>query len=572
MLHCAARPAFGPFLQSHVNVLALDEAIYFLFQEGFMKIALAQINPIINDFTGNMQKMQKYIKKAKDKGSELIVFPELSFCGYPPRDLLLREDFINNCINAFEKFVSEIPDGIGVLVGSISKDDVLYNSAFLIYNRKILFKINKSLLPEYDVFDEKRYFTPCFMKKPIKFKGLSLGITICEDIWIEEQDHNKIYKYNPVEDLTRQGIDILINISASPFTKSKPNTRYKLLASISEKYGIPIVYTNTVGANDSLIFDGFSMAYHPKYGDICHLPGFAEAVDYYDTDKLKALKPIEYNTIENIINALVLGVRDYLRKNGFREAIIGSSGGIDSALVTYIASRAIGGENVLCISMPSEYSSKDSIKDAEKLSENLKNKFKIIPITDIYRAYIKTLEKYLPFDLDITYQNIQARIRGNILMAFSNRQGSLLLTTANKSESSVGYSTLYGDMAGGLSVLSDVTKTDIYKIAEYINRDSIIIPENIINKAPSAELKPDQKDSDELPSYEHLDHLIETIIEESRGIDEIKSNIPKDQIERFIRLYERAEFKRQQAPPGLKISSKAFGYGRRFPIAMKKSI
>lgn len=538
-----------------------------------MKIALAQINPIIYDFKGNAEKVLYYINKAiKTEGAlDLIVFPELCFCGYPPRDLLLRDDFIFECIRSFNELIMRIPDGIGVIIGSISREERLFNSAFFIQNKQVIHKVNKSLLPEYDVFDEKRYFSPCRIKVPVLYKGLRIGITICEDIWIEEQNEKAVYDFNPLNELHKHGIDLLVNISASPYTIDKPAERQCLIKKISEKYNVPLIYVNTVGANDSLIFDGFSMAYHHKTGFLVRMPGFQEDLAFFDTNVHKIHEAIEHSKCENIINALILGVRDYMAKTGFKKVVIGLSGGLDSAVTAFIASKAAGGPNVLCISMPSIYSSKAGIKDAEELARNLNTEFKIIPINKIYNSYISSFEDCLPFDpeVDITYQNLQARIRGNILMAFSNRENRLVLTTGNKSELSVGYSTLYGDMAGGLSVLSDITKTDIYKVADYINKDRAIIPGSIISKPPSAELRPGQKDSDELPSYDQLDRIIKKLVERSESIDSINKDISEEIVRKFLRLFEKAEFKRQQAPLGLKISSKAFGHGRRFPIAMK---
>ncbi len=540
-----------------------------------MKIALAQINSVINDFEGNSLKILSCICKAKEAGARLIVFPELCFCGYPPRDLLLRNDFISSCLDAFYEFTSRAPGDIGIIIGSIHRDIHLYNTAFLIYDRNISAVRHKSLLPEYDVFDERRYFEPSSGNRPVIFDNIRLGITICEDIWTYDHDLSQRYSHDPVKELCREGIDLLVNISASPFTKGKLSKRKNMLRNLSMDKKTPVLYVNTVGANDSLIFDGFSMVHHPEKGLILQLDGFREDLGYYDTDIRNLTSKVcctDLGQEESILQALFLGVKDYMAKTGFKKSVLGLSGGIDSALVAYIAAKAVGSENVLGISMPSDFSSRESLYDAEELAENLGIEFKIIPISKVYHSYKEILENYLPYELDITYQNIQARIRGNILMAVSNRNSMLVLTTGNKSEFSTGYSTLYGDMAGGLAVLSDVTKTDIYSIAGYINKDKIIIPENIITKPPSAELKPGQKDSDELPPYGQLDYLIEMIVEKSKGIKDLsESGIPEKAIHRFLQLFERAEFKRQQAPLGLKISSNAFGYGRRIPIAMKKT-
>ncbi len=541
-----------------------------------MKIALAQINPTINDLEGNSEKILAFTDRAVKADCDLVVFPELSFCGYPPKDLLLNPDFVDRCLSSFNALIGKIPGNIGVLLGNIHKDSNLYNSAFFIYNGKVINITHKSLLPEYDVFDEKRYFTPVFDKEPLVFRGSSLGITLCEDIWIHDPDFRGKYSYDSVNALKEKGIDLLINMSASPFTKGKLEKRKRMLSHISDSANLPVIYVNTAGANDSLIFDGFSMVYHPERGLALQLKGFREDIGFFDTEKALSNEISSSvqspDTYELILEALILGVKDYMAKTGFKMAVLGLSGGIDSALVAYIASKAIGSENVLAISMPSEFSSSESIEDAEELARNLGINFIIVPIRSIFESYKDVLCDFLPYELDTTYQNIQARIRGNILMAFSNREKRLVLTTGNKSEFSTGYSTLYGDMAGGLSVLSDVSKTDIYRIAEHINARSIIIPENIIKKPPSAELKPGQRDSDELPPYDQLDYLIEMIIEKNMQIKDLEgSDIPYETVKRFIQLFERAEFKRQQAPLGLKISSNAFGHGRRIPIAMKKS-
>ena len=434
----------------------------------------------------------------------------------------------------------------------------------------------KSLLPSYDVFDETRYFAPPAHVQVFPFKDQILGMSICEDAWYEyETNARKLYPFNPIQELARQGATVLINISASPFFCGKEEIRYQLMQQHCQKYHLPFIYANQVGGNDELIFDGCSLALNARGEPLRVLPAFAEAVETVDLSRPgepQCFQPLE--KIASVHEALILGLRDYLRKCGFTKAVIGLSGGIDSAVTCYLAHRAVGPENVLGVIMPSLYSSPGSIVDSEKLARNLGVKTVTIPITPIYQAYLEALEEHFPVaDLDVSLENIQARVRGNILMAFSNKYGYLVLSTGNKSELAVGYCTLYGDMSGGLAVISDVPKTMIYELARYINRQGELIPEEILTKAPSAELRPDQKDQDTLPPYEILDQVLEYYINDGLALQEIVARGFDPEVVRWImRAVDRNEYKRRQAAPGLKVTSKAFGSGRRMPIAARYEI
>jgi NAD+ synthase (glutamine-hydrolysing) len=453
----------------------------------------------------------------------------------------------------------------------------LYNSALLVYQGRILIRQDKSLLPTYDVFDEMRYFDPAAEINTVAFKGEALGISICEDAWNDPElwPKGRLYPCDPIAMLAGKGATLLINISASPFYLGKEEIRYRLIRNHAQKHGLPFVFVNQVGGNDELIFDGRSLCLD-RFGEpISACPSFQEVVQKIDTGRSGTVGLYSpQNKIESIHAALVLGIRDYLRKCGFSRAIVGLSGGIDSALTCCLAKEAIGGENVLAVSMPSPYSSKGSIEDSRKLAANIGIGFKVIPITAIYRSYLKTLKEHFEGkEADVTEENIQARIRGNILMALSNKFGHLVLSTGNKSELAVGYCTLYGDMSGGLAAISDVPKTMVYDLANYINRKSEIIPRVIIEKEPSAELKPGQADQDTLPPYPILDRVLHHYLEEVLSVDEIiKLGFERETVEWIIRTVEKSEYKRKQAAPGLKVTSKAFGVGRRMPIAAKFDI
>ncbi|MCX7994350.1 MAG: NAD+ synthase [candidate division WOR-3 bacterium] len=545
-----------------------------------MKITLAQLNPIVGDVDGNVNKIIQTLKQTQAENSDLIVFPELFLSGYPPLDLLERKWFIKKIEKAIGEIVtiSSFYPNTGIIFGAplFSYKDTgrgLYNSAILVYRGLINHIQHKSLLPTYDVFDEARYFDPASDIKPIQFKEEVLGISICEDAWnIPELWHRQFYDRNPIQTLIQRGASILINISASPFTVDKEKIRFRILQEHTQKYRVPFVFVNQVGANDELIFDGRSMFLDNDGLPVEIFPAFTECIKTIDTNKkgnAENYKPLD--DIESVYNALVLGVRDYLQKCGFEKVVIGLSGGIDSALVACIAVEAIGKENVLGVAMPGPFSSRESVEDSKKLAKNLDIELKIIPITDVYFSYLNSLKEiFKDKEFDTTEENIQARIRGNILMAISNKFGHLVLTTGNKSEMAVGYCTLYGDMSGGLAVIADIPKTMVYKIAKFINRDKTLIPDEIIKKLPSAELRPNQLDQDTLPPYEILDPILQMYIEDGLSREEIVARGYKEEIvDWVIKAVNKNEYKRRQAPPVLKVTSKAFGPGRRMPVAAK---
>ncbi len=545
-----------------------------------MKITLAQLNPTIGDFEGNLSKIKNTLKIAEKDSPDLVVFSELFLTGYPPRDLLERNDFIHKSQKALETLlgISQEFRRTAILCGTIQPTNRntgkgLYNTAVLIQNGKILFQQHKSLLPTYDVFDEARYFDPAQHIDTFRFKNETLGITICEDAWNDpELWPRKIYSSDPVEILARKGATIFINISASPFNIGKEKIRYQLLRNHVAKYGKPFVFVNQVGANDELIFDGRSMVLDARGSMVKIFPSFKKNISTIDlSNPPESLEYIPQDTTASVYDALVLGIQDYMKKCGFKKALVGLSGGIDSALTCCLARDAIGSENILSVSMPSPYSSKSSVEDARKLAKNLGVEFKIIPITPVYKTYLKSLKKHFGEKKeDVTEENIQARIRGNILMALSNKFGYLTLSTGNKSELSVGYCTLYGDMSGGLSVLADLPKTVVYKLARYVNRNSEIIPLRIIQKPPSAELKPDQKDQDTLPPYEILDQILHFYLDLGYSKEQIVAEgIDEETVTWVIHAVNKNEYKRRQAAPGLKVTTKAFGSGRRMPIAAK---
>ena len=543
-----------------------------------MKITIAQLNPIVGDIEGNLTKLLDTLSKFAKDEPDLVVFPELFLVGYPPRDLLERKGFIEKVQNALQKLmkVSTQYPQTGILLGVPQPSNKttgrgLYNTAVLIYQGKILLGQNKSLLPTYDVFDEARYFDMAPEIFTVEFKGETLGISICEDMWNDPDLWPKrIYPNDPVGQLATKGATLLINISASPFHMGKEDIRFRIIQNHAKKHKLPFVFVNQVGANDELIFDGRSLCVDGAGHPFSIFPPFREHVQTIDTTLSGTPKSyVPQNPLESVYDALILGLRDYFRKCGFSKAIVGLSGGIDSALTCCLAKEAIGAENVLGVSMPSPYSSKGSVEDSRQLAKNLGIEFKVVPISDIFSSYLTALKT--PFegrDTDVTEENIQARIRGNILMAFSNKFGNLVLSTGNKSELSVGYCTLYGDMAGGLAVISDVPKTMVYKLAYHMNRASEVIPEAILKKVPSAELKPDQKDQDTLPPYEILDELLRYYIDEGYALkDLIDLKFDPEIAKWVVRAVDRNEYKRRQAAPGLRVTSKAFGIGRRMPIA-----
>lgn len=535
---------------------------------------MAQINPIIGDLHYNAKKIQEHIQEFKVMGVDLAVFPELSLTGYPPKDLLLRDDFLKKVEEIIHKYIVPASQGIGMLIGMpLNCEKGLYNAAVLLHDGNISDICYKTLLPDYDVFDESRYFKPSPHRKCIEFAGMKLGVTICEDIW-NDKDYwdRRRYDIDPVAELVAQGAEILINISASPYHYGKCRFRANMLANTAKKYGTNVVYVNQVGGNDDLIFDGSSCVLNGS-GLICfQMDSFREDVLVFNTESLPECNgtPVE-NIHEDtgwIYKALVLGIRDYFIKTGFKKAVVGLSGGIDSSVTAALAVAALGRDNVLGVSMPSRYSSSGSLTDARELAKNLGIEYRVIPVESMFSAYLKELNPGGGSLMDLAEENVQARIRGSILMFISNREGCLVLITGNKSEMAMGYSTLYGDMCGGLGVLADVPKTMVYRLAHYINCNGKVIPESVIKKPPSAELKPGQVDQDSLPPYEELDAILKAYIEYNKPVPEIvEMGFSRDVVENVIRRADRNEYKRQQAAPGIRVTSRAFGPGRRMPIA-----
>jgi NAD+ synthetase len=547
-----------------------------------MKIALIQINPYIGNFRANCEKIAQGAEMARSKGCDLAIFPELAISGYPPQDLLERPSFVADHEQALQDLVARVK-GIGVMTGAITRHTaktgrILHNSCLLFENGVILAAAHKQLLPFYDVFDETRYFEPGGPGVPVYYKGLNLVMTICEDIWNDRDiAERQLYTIDPVADLLASstgGADLLINIAASPFRLGKAAVKHHIFSKLSYKYDLPLLYVNQVGGQDSLIFDGRSLAMDRNGRTVAVARGFREEMLTIDTRELKAgaKNPPAFppgDELPDVYQALVLGTRDYVTKCGFKTAVIGLSGGIDSALTAAIACTALGPENVTGVSLPSPYSSEESIADARELARNLGIKLEVIPITLIFQAMLKTLVPILgEQELGITEQNLQARIRGNLLMAISNYRGCMLLSTGNKSEMAVGYCTLYGDMSGGLAVIADVPKMLVYRLARYLNRERVVIPQRTIDKPPSAELAPDQTDQDDLPPYEILDPILELWLEDNlSGKAIIDQGYDAETVHDIIRRIKINEYKRKQAPPGLKVTSKAFGYGRRYPTA-----
>ncbi|HKW19243.1 MAG TPA: NAD+ synthase [Terriglobales bacterium] len=546
-----------------------------------MKIALGQINPIVGDFAGNSAKIVDYAHRAKSQGAGLVLFPELSVCGYPPRDLVERTSFVEHNREAAEHIARET-QGIAVICGLVTPAHVetgksVMNSAALLMDGRIKFVQSKMLLPTYDVFDEVRNFAPARSQVLFPFCGKQMALTICEDAWNDKHFWNRqLYSIDPVEALIRAGGNFVLNISASPFWVQKRELRRDMLATIAKNDHVPIVFVNQVGGNDSLIFDGSSFVLDREGEVVAQCKSFEEDLVFFDSDTLSGDIHDQIDGEEtSVYRALVLGTRDYVRKCGFKQVIVGLSGGIDSALTGAIAVDAIGPENVIGVGMPGPYSSEGSISDARELAQNLGIRFEILKISEIFESYKCALrDVFKGFGEDVTEENIQSRIRGSLLMALSNKFAALVLSTGNKSELGVGYCTLYGDMAGGLAVIGDVPKTMVYRLSNYVNSRRPVIPEATIEKPPSAELRPGQKDTDSLPDYEVLDAILEDYVERSRSAEEIAQSHKFDLVlvKSVIRMVERNEYKRQQAAPVLKISTKAFGYGRRFPIAAKADI
>lgn len=541
-----------------------------------MKILVCQINPTIGDLNGNTEKILDGIQLGRSKGVDLIIFPELALCGYPPEDFLLLPHFIDAIDLQLEKIISNT-EGIAVLIGMPRRNQEkhekpLFNSAALIENKVLVGFADKILLPTYDVFDERRYFEPGDQVKVWAIKGERIGVTICEDLW----QHSGLVQFtqycrNPVAELKNANITALINISSSPYSFDKLNKRVHVCLEAARSLKCPLILCNQVGGNDSLIFDGYSVCVTEK-GVVQQAAGFRE--DHLVLDLSQPLKTIEVkqNSIQDLLKALILGLKDYFGKLGLRKACLGLSGGIDSAVVAYIASQALGHDNILALGMPSRYTSFESCRDAALLSNHLKIEYKEISIEKPFESYLEILEpSFKGKSFDVAEENLQARIRGMILMAFSNKFGYLVLSTGNKSELALGYSTLYGDMCGGLAVIGDLTKNQVYALAQEINKNDEIIPRHTIERAPSAELRPNQKDSDTLPSYEIIDHVLKAYIEDHRSSKWIAEHFgyAVELVDDLIKRIHFNEYKRRQAPPVLRVSEKSFSVGRRFPIVQK---
>jgi NAD+ synthase (glutamine-hydrolysing) len=546
-----------------------------------VKLALGQINPTVGNFSGNAAKIIEFSRRAQSSGAGLILFPELSVCGYPPRDLVERPSFLAHNRESVEHIAAQTR-GISIICGLVTPADSetgksAMNSAALLQDGKVAFVQSKMLLPTYDVFDEMRNFAPAKSQSLFPFCGNRMALTICEDAWNDKLFWPKrLYTVDPIEALIRTGGNFVLNISASPFWIGKRELRRDMLASIARQHKVPVAMVNQVGGNDSLLFDGSSIVLNAEGKVIAQGLSFEEDLIFFDS---KTLTGDLHEQIEgeeaSVYAALVLGTRDYMRKCGFQQAIIGLSGGIDSALTAVIAADAVGPGNVIGVGMPGPYSSPGSIDDARALAKNLGIRFELLSINQVVDAYRQTLQEvFTGRKEDVTEENIQSRARGTLLMALSNKLGAIVLSTGNKSELGVGYCTLYGDMVGGLAVISDVPKTLVYRLSHYVNSRRPAIPRATLEKPPSAELRPNQKDSDSLPPYEILDAVLEDYVEDAHSAERIAADRGFDieVVRRVVRMVDRAEYKRQQAAPGIKISPKAFGYGRRFPIAAKSEV
>jgi NAD+ synthase (glutamine-hydrolysing) len=547
-----------------------------------VKIALVQINPTVGDFTGNLEKIVAGSGRAAAEGARLAVFSELALCGYPPADFLEKPSFLARCRKAVEELAEatrELPTAVlaGVaLPAPPESGKPAVNAAVLLDGGRLLLEQHKRLLPFYDVFDEQRYFAPSPPQQVVELDGVRLAITICEDAWNDKDFWpRRLYTVDPVEELMRQQPDILLNLSSSPFWHGKRAIRREMLAAIASRHGVPVLMSNQVGGNDSLVFDGSSVALNARGELIAQATSFEEDMVVVDPFSAPVVAAPEDDGTEAAYRALVLGTRDYVRKCGFKKALVGLSGGIDSALVAAIATEALGAENVLAIGMPSPYSSTGSIDDSRQLAANLGIRFELIGISGLFEEFSHALQPlFAGTKPGITEENIQSRIRGGLLMALSNKFSALVLTTGNKSEMAVGYCTLYGDMVGALAVIGDLVKTRVYAVCRWLNRAGEVIPEAILSKPPSAELRPDQKDTDSLPPYEMLDPILEAYVERYETPEQIvqANGFPLELVQQVVRLVERSEYKRQQAAPVLKVTSKSFGMGRRFHIAVKVQV
>ncbi len=540
-----------------------------------MRVALAQIDTTVGDFSGNVKKILDYLGRAAKQKAQLAVFPELTLTGYPPKDLLDRPDFIEANQRAMEDLVKHVGE-TACVVGFVDKNQrgmgkPLANASALIHHGKILGAKHKVLLPTYDVFDEGRYFEPGITSPVFDLLGYRLGISICEDIWYDPTFWGQVpYSIDPVQMQAKAGANLLINISASPYSMGKGKLRYELLQRQALRYQVPLIYVNLVGGNDDLVVDGASMVIDPHGRLLARLKDFKEDMQVLDLERAGPISLPKVSEEGLVLDALILGLGDYAHKCGFKKAVLGLSGGIDSSLVAWIAAAALGPKNVLGVSMPSPYSSPGSLSDAKALAQGLGIEYRVLPIADVFSTYQESLGYSGEKKIDVALQNIQARIRGNLLMAISNREGHLLLSTGNKSELSLGYCTLYGDMAGGLALISDVPKTLVYRLSREANRRKSAIPETVFTKPPSAELAPNQKDQDELPPYEILDGILERYIERKMSPKAIvEDGFSREVVEDVLRRLDANEYKRGQAPPGIRITTKAFGYGWRVPISNK---
>ncbi len=542
-----------------------------------MRVAIGQINPVIGDFSGNLAKILDFTGQAKDRGAELAVFPEMCFCGYPPMDLVEHESFVEANLKSLRLLQQQAPAGIGIVVGYVDRNRTragkpLVNTVSLVLDGEILFTQEKSLLPSYDVFDEARYFEPARERRVLDWRGQRLGIAICEDFWWEaERATGSRYPVDPIKDLLDQGATLILAPSASPYHAGKPQVRLELLSGIGKSSGVPVLYVNTVGANDSLIFDGQSMLTSAEGRLVFLGAAFAEQLAVVDTSAGGEELSLSVDRYRELEQALVLGIADYVRKCSFRRVHLGLSGGIDSSVVAVLAARAVGPEQLTVLGLPSRYSSPGSITDAETLARNLGVRLERLPIEEVFQASLNGLEPaFRGTAPDSTEENLQARIRGTLLMAYANKFHSLLLATGNKSELATGYCTLYGDMCGGLAPIGDLLKTEVYALARSLNRDRQLIPESVFDKPPSAELKPDQTDQDTLPPYEQLDRILSRYLLDNLTFEQITAlGEDPDTVRRVLAMVSRAEFKRRQAAPVLKVSPRAFGTGRRIPIARR---